>query len=95
MVWVPERYFGANSGVYTVQQARRGAHVYAFEPNPDCYRRLHKSVQLNGLDSRVSAADYALGATAAAAELIVPEGGTGLGSLGLNGRPTPRQYAEK
>jgi hypothetical protein len=30
---------GANAGVYAVQQARRGSHVYAFEPNPNCYRR--------------------------------------------------------
>jgi hypothetical protein len=27
---------GANTGVWAIQQARRGAHVHAFEPNPDC-----------------------------------------------------------
>jgi FkbM family methyltransferase len=76
---------GANSGVYTVQQTRRGTQVYAFEPNPDCYRRLQKSVRLNDLDNRVSAANYALGATAGVAELIVPELAMGLGS------PRPRR----
>jgi FkbM family methyltransferase len=72
---------GANSGVYTVQQARRGAHVYAFEPNPDCYRRLQKSVRVNNLESRVTAANVALGAAAGSAELLVPGRYTLLGSL--------------
>jgi hypothetical protein len=45
---------GANAGVYAVQQAAAGAHVYAFEPNPNCYRRLVKSVRLNNLESRVT-----------------------------------------
>lgn len=72
---------GANTGVYAVQQARRGAHVYAFEPNPDCYRRLQKSVRANNLESRVMAVNCALGATAGSAELLVPEGLTTMGSL--------------
>jgi FkbM family methyltransferase len=72
---------GANSGVYTVQQARRGARVYAFEPNPDCYRRLQKSVRANNVESRVMTVNRALGATAGSAELLVPEGITIMGSL--------------
>jgi FkbM family methyltransferase len=72
---------GANSGVYTVQQARRGAHVYAFEPNPDCYRRLRKSVGLNNLENRVTAANCALGAVAGCAQLLVPGRLTMAGSL--------------
>src|SRR5690242_2599597 len=63
---------GANTGVYTVQQARRGSYVYAFEPNPDCYRRLLKSVRFNNLESRVTAVQCALGAAAGPAELIIP-----------------------
>ena len=72
---------GANAGVYTVQQARRGAYVYAFEPNPDCCRRLRKSVHLNNLDGRVTATGCALGAAPGSAELRVPEGLTTMGSL--------------
>ena len=72
---------GANTGVYTVQQARRGAYVYAFEPNPDCYRRLLKAVRANHVEDRVTAVDHALGATAGSAELLLPAGLTILGTL--------------
>jgi FkbM family methyltransferase len=72
---------GANSGVYAVQQARRGAHVYAFEPNPDCYRRLRKAVLANRLEDRITAVDRALGATAGTGELLLPQGVTTMGSL--------------
>lgn len=72
---------GANTGVYAVQQARRGAHVYAFEPNPGCYRRLQRCVRANDLESRVTSVNCALGATPGLAELVVPEGLTTMGSL--------------
>ena len=72
---------GANAGVYAVRQAGRGAYVYAFEPNPGSYRRLRKSVRANNLESRVTAVNCALGATAASAELLVPGGLTSMGSL--------------
>jgi FkbM family methyltransferase len=79
---------GANAGVYTVQQARRGAYVFAFEPNPDCCRRLRTSIRLNNLEGQVTATGCALGAVSGSAELRVPEGLTTMGSL----RPewTPR-----
>jgi len=44
----------------------------AFERYPDCYRRLRKSVRINKLESRLTAANCALGAAAEAAELFVP-----------------------
>ncbi len=72
---------GANTGVYAVQQARRGARVYAFEPNPECYRRLQESVRANNLEDRVTAVNCALGAAAGSAELLVPDGLTTMGSL--------------
>ncbi len=72
---------GANVGIYAVQQAQRGARVYAFEPNPDCYGRLQKCVRANNVENCVTAFNYALGATAESAELIVPKGVTVLGSL--------------
>jgi Met-10+ like-protein len=34
---------GANVGVFTVHAARKGAIVYAFEPNPACFARLRTS----------------------------------------------------
>jgi FkbM family methyltransferase len=72
---------GANTGVYAVRQARRGARVYAFEPNPDCYRRLQKAVRANHLESRVTPVNRALGATVGSAELLLPGGITTMGSL--------------
>jgi FkbM family methyltransferase len=72
---------GANTGVYAVQQARRGARVYAFEPNPDCFRRLRKAVQANGLEGQVNAFHRALGAAPGRAQLFLPAGVTTMGSL--------------
>jgi FkbM family methyltransferase len=72
---------GANSGVYAIRQARRGAHVYAFEPNAGCYRRLEKSVRANEMETHVTAIKSALGAAPGSAELLVPEGVTTMGSL--------------
>jgi FkbM family methyltransferase len=72
---------GANTGVYAVQQARRGARVFAFEPNPDCFRRLRKAVQANGVEDRVIAFDRALGAAPGPARLFLPAGVTTMGSL--------------
>jgi len=40
---------GANAGVFSALQARRGARVFAFEPNPASFGRLAKTVQANGL----------------------------------------------
>jgi FkbM family methyltransferase len=72
---------GANAGVYAVQQALRGARVYAFEPNPDCFRRLQKAVAANRLGDRVTAVPRALGAAPGTATLHVPDGFTAMGSL--------------
>ena len=88
--FVPQRGWvvfdvGANAGVYAVQQARRGAAVYAFEPNPDCYRRLQRSIHLNAVQERVTPMNAALGAAAGAAELHVPGGRTTMGSLRSDG----------
>jgi FkbM family methyltransferase len=79
---------GANAGVYTIQQARRGARVYAFEPNPDCYRRLQKSARLYNLESRVTAANCALGGQAGSTELVIP------GPLTMGGSLRPEWSSE-
>jgi len=75
---------GANVGVFTVQQAIRGARVFAFEPNPDCYRRLIKAVAANGVESRVVASNIAVGACAGTDRLRVLWGMTTVGSLRLD-----------
>lgn len=72
---------GANSGLYAVQQALRGARVYAFEPNPECFRRLSKSVEANGLADRVVAFDTALGAAAGHGVLVVSPDSTPGGAV--------------
>ena len=72
---------GANSGVFSVQQARRGARVYSFEPNPDCFRRLCKAVAANGVDHLVTASNCALGSRPGRATLSVPQGVTTMGSI--------------
>ncbi len=72
---------GANVGLFTVQQARRKACVYAFEPNPDCYRRLSKAVDANRLNSRVSKFNYALGSSPGTGTMRIPLGYTTSGTI--------------
>jgi FkbM family methyltransferase len=51
---------GANVGVYSLQQAVRGAVVHAFEPNPVCCARLQRAADANGVQVAITGA--ALGA---------------------------------
>lgn len=66
---------GANVGAYAVLQARRGATVYAFEPNPDCRRRFARAIALNGLGDRVSVFPWALGSARGTGRMRVPGDG--------------------
>jgi len=72
---------GANVGMFAVQRARRGAYVYAFEPNPDCYRRLSRAVVENGLTDRISIFNYAIGQGSGFGTMRVPNNRTALGSV--------------
>jgi FkbM family methyltransferase len=65
---------GANVGMYAVLQARRGATVFAFEPNLDCCRRLDATVKANQLLNHVTICNYALGATAGRGTISLDEG---------------------
>src|SRR5579864_286301 len=67
---------GANVGIFTIQQALRGSQVFAFEPNPDCYRRLTKAVTANGLDGRVTAFSHALGSEPGIGTVVARDGFT-------------------
>jgi FkbM family methyltransferase len=79
---------GANVGMFAVRQAARGAHVYAFEPNPDCYRRLARAVVENAATSAISLFNYAVGAAPGTGTLRVPDNRTALGSLAAIGSET-------
>lgn len=67
---------GANVGIFAVQQALRGAHVYAFEPNPDCYRRLTRTVEANGLNGSVNTYNLAIGAAQGIGTMLIERGFT-------------------
>jgi FkbM family methyltransferase len=60
---------GANVGVYTLRQALRGARVYAFEPDPDAFRRLERNVAANRPPGHVEIFGLALGASPGRASL--------------------------
>jgi len=78
---------GANAGIFAVQQAYRGACVYAFEPNPDSFRRLTKTVTANRLDDRVTVFNSALGANIGRGALVVPLTGTSNGTVMFGTNP--------
>lgn len=72
---------GANIGAFAVQQARRGAHVVAFEPNPGCYRRLSRTIAANGLGSMIQALNYAVGAAVGLGSLRMDDDVTCVGQV--------------
>ncbi len=63
---------GAKAGIVSMLQAQRGAQVFAFEPNPDCYRRLLKNIHANGLSDRVRAFNLALGGPMTTLDRLLP-----------------------
>ncbi len=55
---------GANMGSYTVLAgAAVGARVIALEPHPTNFARLKRNIEVNGIESRVTAVNAAAGAT--------------------------------
>jgi FkbM family methyltransferase len=72
---------GANVGVFAVQQARRRARVYAFEPNPKCLSRLRKTVAANRLTGQIQVLDFALGASPSFGTLLAADDVTCLGAV--------------
>jgi FkbM family methyltransferase len=72
---------GANVGAFALLQARRGARVVAFEPNPDCFARLSHARRANGFDDRLTVLERAVGAAPGSARLVVADGNTLLGSV--------------
>jgi FkbM family methyltransferase len=90
--YIPERDWvvfdlGANVGMVSMLEAKRGADVYAFEPNPDCFRRLLKNVLANGLEGRIHAFNIAVGAAVGAGTMHVDKGGTTGGTVTVGAAP--------
>jgi FkbM family methyltransferase len=52
---------GANTGIFSLKQAQRGALVYAFEPNPQAYSRLVRNVKENPSAGHIAVFREALG----------------------------------
>lgn len=67
---------GANAGLFSVYSALRGANVYAFEPNPACYRRLAKTITANGLQGKIKAFNYAIAHQSGMGTMAIPGGYT-------------------
>lgn len=51
---------GANLGLYSIHAAKRGAQVFAFEPDPAYRSRLMRNIKLNKLSAAVKVVDWAV-----------------------------------
>jgi FkbM family methyltransferase len=52
---------GASIGLYSIHSAYVAESVYAFEPDPDTYKRLNENIKLNNLERKVSGLSLGLG----------------------------------
>lgn len=79
---------GANVGWYTLNIARaiarRGGHLYAFEPIPSTFQTLQENVRLNALQSCTTLSQLGLGEKADDVEFYVPNV---TGSVAASQRP--------
>jgi FkbM family methyltransferase len=66
---------GAHLGLFTQLAARRGAHVWAVEPNPETRSLLERGLERVALRDRVTVIDRAFAATTGERELFVTGGG--------------------
>jgi FkbM family methyltransferase len=76
---------GANIGIYVLQLARWSApdgRIVAFEPNPATLSVLHKHLEMNGLQYRVTVVPLAAGSRPGPAQLYDSGAGSGLSRLG-------------
>lgn len=52
---------GACIGEHSINAAKKGAKVFAFDPIPDTYNVLKKNIELNNLSDQIKAFDFGLG----------------------------------
>ncbi|RBP14347.1 FkbM family methyltransferase [Roseiarcus fermentans] len=76
---------GANLGVFSVivgaYTERTAAKIYTFEPNPEIFELLKRSLAINGFAERVTAFPIALGETEGTLGLAIPVGVSGGATL--------------
>lgn len=72
---------GANAGFFAAQQAQRGAVVYAFEPNPDCFERLTLLSGQAPISPRLNLFNVAVGSSRGSAWLVGDPGRTTTASV--------------
>lgn len=51
---------GAYSGLYAIAAAKRGARVYAFEPNSECFQRMLMNISNNDVQAQITASNQAV-----------------------------------
>jgi FkbM family methyltransferase len=72
---------GANVGIYTLLAAKRGARVFAIEPDPRNVELLRHHVHLNGFDDRVTIFPIAVGDQEGTVTLFRAPGNSGHSNL--------------
>ncbi|MET0459454.1 MAG: FkbM family methyltransferase [Ilumatobacteraceae bacterium] len=76
---------GANVGLFTLHAASKGARVFSFEPNPECFERLRSNVRLNDATSSVALFNEAVSDEAGRGQLTVERGGSTGGTVQRGG----------
>jgi FkbM family methyltransferase len=72
---------GANVGLFTLHAARKGATVFAFEPNPDCFERLRSNVTMNDVEGSVALFNEAVSDEVGRGRMNVERGGSTGGTV--------------
>lgn len=72
---------GANVGYYSLMAASLGCFVLSFEPNVGLHQYINRAAAASGLEDAIDLRSAALGERAGTAQLFVPQGHSGAGSL--------------